>query len=240
MNSSAVVLGSNGSPRARRTGPFRRAVEPTLAGDDHPLGEVAEDRVGRLLERAPGAVAARAARLPPHHLAAEQQPEAVLQDADHVGGQGAVGLAAEVGDVDGDAAPGLELGGALGEDVLEHREVLDVGGRDVALPELLLVGLAGEVGRGRDDERHGRGPHAVHRAGIADVDLVDHAGGLDRVVVAQRGGGEPGVEAAGVVVLPPGHAEAGRAGGSLALRVWSHRGQPSRRSRHTTDPTEGV
>ena len=195
------------------------AVEAALAGDDHPLGEVAQHRVGRLLERPPGAVAARAAGLAPDDLAAQEQAEVVLEDADDVGRERAVRLAAEVGDVDRDAPARLELGDALGEDVLEHREVLEVGGRDVALAERLLVGLAGEVRRRGDDERHRRGPHAVHRAGVADVDLVDHAGRLDRVVGAQHRGGEAGVEAAGVVVLAPGHAEARRGGGPLALRA---------------------
>ena len=115
--------------------------------------------------------------------------------------------------------PGSSLRDALGEDVLEHREVLDVGGRDVALAELLLVRLAGEVGRRGDHEGDRGRPHAIHRAGVADVDLVDHARRLDGVVAAQRGGREAGVEAAGVVVLPPGHAERGRGRRSLALRA---------------------
>jgi hypothetical protein len=125
--------------------PVDGAVEPALAGDDHPLGEVAQHRVGRRLERAPGAVAAGAAGLAPDDLAAQQEAEPVLEDADHVGRQRPVRLAAQIGDVDGDATTGLELGDALGEHVLEHREVLDVGGGDVVLPQRLLIGLAREV-----------------------------------------------------------------------------------------------
>ena len=48
---------------------------------------------------------------------------------------------------------------------------------------------------------------AIERYG--DV-MVDHARRLDRVVGAQRRGREPGVEAAGIVVLAAGHAERGR------------------------------
>ena len=53
----------------------------------------------------------------------------------------------EVGHVDGDPAPGLELGEALREDGVEHAEVGVVVGRDVTDPEGGLVLLAGEVGR---------------------------------------------------------------------------------------------
>ena len=185
MNSSAVVVATDGRPSFEPHRTLAGAVEAALAGDHDALGEVAQHGVGRRLEGAPRAVGAGAARLPPDHLAAEQEAEAVLQDADHVGGQRAVGLAAEVGDVDRDAAARLELLDALGEHVLEHREVLDVGGGDVALAELGLVGLAGEVRRRGDHQRHRRRPHAVHRAGVADVDLVDHTGRLDGVVGAE-------------------------------------------------------
>ena len=186
MNSSAVVVARCGRPSSARARARHGAVEPALAGDQDPLGEVAQHRVGRLLERAPRAVAAGAAGLAPHDLAPQQQAEAILQDADDVGRQGAVRLAPEVGDVDGDAAAGLELGHALGEDVFQHAQVVDVGGRDVPLAQLGFVGLAGEVGRGGDDQRDRRRSHAVHRAGVADVDLVDHPGRLDDVVVAEE------------------------------------------------------
>ena len=58
---------------------------------------------------------------------------------------------------------------------------------------------------------------------VAHVDLVDDPRGLDGVVGAQRGRGEPPVEAAGVVVLPAGHAEGGRGRRSPSLRRWVHR-----------------
>ena len=243
MNSSAVVVASDGRPSAVRFGPLTaRSKRPLLAITTRSVRSRSTGLAGCLNDPQ--------AQLPPApralrqiDLAAQQQPQAVLQDPDDVGRQGSVGLAAEVGHVDGDAAAGLELGDALGEDVFEHREVLDVGGGDVALAKLLLVGLAGEVGRRGDHQRHRRRPHAVHRSGVADVDLIDDAGRLDGVVAAHGGGGEPGVEAAGIVVLAAGHAERGRGRRSLALRVVpgsGHRGQPSRRSRHTTDPTKGV
>src|SRR3546814_595830 len=162
----------------------------------------------------------------------------------HVGRERAVGLATEVGHVHSDAPARLELRDALGEDVFQHREVLDVGRRDVALAELLLVGLAGEVGRRGDHQSDRRRTDAVHVAGVAHVDLVDDARGLDRVVAAKRGRGEAGVEAAGIVVLALGHAERRRGRGSLALRArlrtYGHHFRPSRRSRHTSDPRKGV
>jgi hypothetical protein len=71
--------------------------------------------------------------------------EAVLEDADDVGREAAVRLAAEVGHVDGDAAAGLELPHALLEHGLEQLEVLEVRRGDARPLELLLVGLAGEV-----------------------------------------------------------------------------------------------
>ena len=86
--------------------------------------------------------------------------------------------------------PGFELVDALGEHVLEHREVLDVGGRDVALAQLRLVGLPGEVRRRGDHQRHRRRPHAVHRAGVAHVDLVDHPGGSTVSSVLRVGAGK--------------------------------------------------
>ena len=46
------------------------------------------------------------------------RPRSVLEDVDDVGRQRAVGLAAEVGHVDGDAAARLEHPGALGEHVV--------------------------------------------------------------------------------------------------------------------------
>ena len=239
MNSSAVVVATDGRPSLTRTGPLRaRSKRPLLAITTRSVRSRSTGLAG-CLEGAPGAVGARAAGLAPDHLAAQEQAEAVLQDPDHVGRQRAVGLAAEVGHVDGDAAARLELLDALGEDVLEHREVLDVGGRDVALAELGLVGLPREVGRRGDHEGHRRRPHAVHRAGVADVDLVDHAGGSTVSSALSIGRGEPAVEAAGVVVLPPGHAEGGRGRRSPSLRAWVHRGQPSRRSRHTNGPYGG-
>ena len=72
--------------------------------------------------------------------------QVVLQDGHDVGGQAAVRLAAEVGHVDGDAPARLEHPLALGEDVAQQRQVLDVGARYALAVELLLVLLAGEVG----------------------------------------------------------------------------------------------
>jgi len=71
--------------------------------------------------------------------------QVVLQDGHDVGGQAAVGLAAEVGHVDRYAPARLEHPLALGEDVTQQRQVLDVGARHALAVELLLVLLPGEV-----------------------------------------------------------------------------------------------
>ena len=159
----ALVRQPVGGPLLRRPG----AIEAALAGDDHSLADVAEHRVGRAAERSPCARAGGALALLPDQLAAQQQAEVVLEDADHVGRQAAVGLAAEVGDVDGDASAGLEGAHALGEHVGQHLEVLEVRGRDALALELLLVLLAGEVRRGGDDEGDGPVGDAVHVPSVA-------------------------------------------------------------------------
>ena len=189
MKSSVISVLSCGRPSAARC--FDRAgpVEAALAGDDHPLGDVAQHRVGGAAERAPRARAAGALALLPDQLAAQQQPEVVLEDADDVGRQAAVRLAAEVGDVDGDAAARLELADALGEHVGEHLEVLEVRRRHAVALELLLVLLAGEVRRRRDDERDRAVGDGVHVAGVAVHErLGDRRRRQDRVVVGQLGG----------------------------------------------------
>ena len=72
--------------------------------------------------------------------------QVVLQDGHDVGSQAAVGLAPQVGHIDGDPAARLEDPLALGEDVAQQRQVLDVGPGHPFPVELLLVLLAGEVG----------------------------------------------------------------------------------------------
>ena len=123
------------------------AIEPTVAGDDDPFGRVAQRGVGRRRVRAPRARAVHAVALHPDDLPAEQQAEVVLEDARDVAGEAAIRLAAEVGDVDGDAATGLEHAHALGEDVAQHDEVVDVRLRHVTLAEDELVLLRREVWR---------------------------------------------------------------------------------------------
>jgi hypothetical protein len=147
MKSSVVIVDSCGRPRLRRFVGRDGPLEPALAGDDHPLGHVSEHRIGRVAERAPRARPARTRSLLPHHLAAQQQPETVLQDRDHVGSEAAERLAAEVGDVDRDPSARFEHPHALGEHVLEQLEVLEVRRRHAVTFELLLVLLAGEVRR---------------------------------------------------------------------------------------------
>ena len=52
--------GHRRQPLLQPHGPLSRSVEAALAGDHHALGEVAQHRVGRALERAPRAVRSRA------------------------------------------------------------------------------------------------------------------------------------------------------------------------------------
>ena len=121
--------------------------EAALAGHDDALGHVAQHGIGGRPEGAPGARAAGPFTFLPDDLAAGQQVQVVLEDGHDVGGQAAVRLAAEVGHVDRDAAARLEHPLALGEDVAQQRQVLHVGARHTLAVELLLVLLAGEVGR---------------------------------------------------------------------------------------------
>ena len=154
MKSSVVIVDSFGKPPFATLLDGQRPLEAALAGDDHPLGEVAQHRVRGVAERSPRARPAGAGALLPHDLAAQQEMQPVLQDVDHVGGQAAVRLAAEVGDVDRDPAAGLEHAHAFGEHVVQQLEVLEVRARHAVALELLLVLLAGEVRRRRDDQRH--------------------------------------------------------------------------------------
>ena len=132
----------------------------------------------------------------------------MLEDADHIGGQAAVRLAAEVGDIDGDAASGLERAHALGEDVREHLQVLEVGGGDALAFELLLVLLAGEVRRRRDDEGDRTGGDPIHVAGVAvNERIVDRRRCRDAVVVGEPGRAEAVVEGRRVVTLAGADAE---------------------------------
>ena len=208
---------SYGSPAiSRALGFSARSKRPLLATID-PLGDVAEGGVGGLGERTPRAAAAGALALLPDDLAPEQQAQAVLEDGGDVGREAAVRLAAEVGDVDRDAAAGFERAGALGEHVLEQLEVLAVRAGDAVGRQLLLVLLAGEVGRRRDDEGHRPGGHGGHVAGVAQLDRIadrriDLGGREDRVVLGDLGRLEAGVEGRRVVVLPPAHAEVRRRG----------------------------
>ena len=137
-------------------------------------------------------------------------PQVVVEDPDDVGGQRAVRLAAKVGHVDGDAAARLEDPPALAEHVAQQLEVLGVGRRDDALAQGLLVLLAGEVGRRRDDEGH-RVVGEVHRPGVPAHEGVFQDERLRQGLV----GGEvlrvePGVEPRGVVALAPSHPEVAR------------------------------
>src|SRR5262249_22489110 len=127
--------------------PADGTIEAALARDDDALGDVAQDGVRGREVRPDRDRTGRAARLPPDDLTPEEEREVVLQNAHDVAGERPVRLATEVGDVQGDAAAGLEHPAALGEDVTEHREVLEVGAGHVPFTEGRFVVLAGEVWR---------------------------------------------------------------------------------------------
>ena len=176
MNSSAVVVATWGRPSRSalhpgdapgRTGPCDATITRSVRSRSTGLAGLRNEPQAQLPAGAPG--------LEPHDLAPQQQAEPVLQDADDVGRQRPVGLAAQVGDVDGDAAAGLELARRTRRTRPRAARGTRCTTPGCPRPELLLVLLAGEVGRRGDHERHRRRLHAVHRAGVAQVDLVDDA-----------------------------------------------------------------
>ena len=211
--------------------PLRRnPVEPALAGDDHSLGEITQHRVGGLAVAAPGDRTRGALGLLPDDLAPQQQTEIVLQDRDDVGAQRAVGLAAEIGDIDRDATAGFEDLDARPEDVVQHLEILEVGLRNTRHTaagigisrDRELVLLAHEVGWRGHDERHG-----IRREDLGDLETVavvdrrkilGHGG--DRVVGADLGRREARVEIGRVVAFTTTHPEGGGGGG---LSAFGHR-----------------
>ena len=200
MKSSVAIVGSCGRPRRLTLVDRERTLEPALAGHDHPLGDVSQHRVGRAAERTPCTRAARPGTLLPHDLPAQQQTEPVLQDVDHVGGQAAIRLATEVGDVDGDPAARLEHPDALGEHVVQQVEVLEIRAGHAVAFELLLVLFAGEVRRRRDDQGDRTVGERVHVAGVAAHErLGDRLGGQHGVVVVDHRRFEPSVEPRSVV-----------------------------------------
>ena len=217
---------SCGSPSRRRSlGDSARPKRP-FAGDHHPLGHVAEHRVGRRAERAPGARAVGALALLPDDLAPGEQVQVVLQDRHDVGRQTPVRLAPQVRHVDRDAAPGLEDPLAVGEDVAQQLEVLDVGPGHAFAVELLLVLLAGEVGRRGDDERHRVVGHGLHVAGITAHARHARRVRRDVFVGAELGRLEAGVERVGDVRLAAPDTEVRSRGRSAT--AWRHGGSADR------------
>jgi hypothetical protein len=80
-------------------------------------------------------------------MISRQQVQIVLQDRHDVGRQTPVRLAAQVGDVDRNPPTRFQHPLAVGEDVAQQLEVLDIGPRHSLAVEFLLVLLAGEVRR---------------------------------------------------------------------------------------------
>ena len=167
MKSSVNTVLSCGRPFDGSLADRARPVEATLAGHDHTLADVAQHRVGGAAERPPRTRTGRSLALLPDQLAAQEQTEIVLKDADDVGGQAAVRLATEIRHVHRDAAARFQLADALGEHLGEHLEVLEVRRGNALSLELLLVLLAGEVRRRGHDEGDRAVGDTVHPPGVA-------------------------------------------------------------------------
>src|SRR2546423_593206 len=121
--------------------PFRGTDSPIkalLTCDDDALSNVSEDRIAGALERSPRARAARRLALPPDDLAAHQQSE-VLQNLSYIPRKRPVRATAEVRHVDSNSTSRFENALALGEDIGEQLEVLDVRSRHTVLAQLLLI-----------------------------------------------------------------------------------------------------
>ncbi len=129
--------------------PFRlgqRPIEATLGRDHHPLGEVAEHRVRCALEASPRHSCPKRLRL----CATRSRPGAATRGLPRGCGSrrpasDRYGLRPRLAMLTAMRPPGSSFSRALGEHVAEHREVVDVGGRDVAFAQGLLVLLAREV-----------------------------------------------------------------------------------------------
>ena len=117
--------------------------------------------------------------------------------------------------------PGSSVRTDSTQHVAQHRQVVDVVAGHMAFAERRLVLLAGEVRRRGDDEGDRCVGHVSHVAGITDVDDVEPAGCPERIVVADLGRGEAGVEVGGVVRLALADAE--RRGGRAHRRAVSFR-----------------
>ena len=171
-------------------GPFGgrdRPVEATLASDDHSFAHITQHWVGWALETAPGARARGPPLFHPHHLTAQQQAQIVLQDGGHVGGERAIGTAAEVGNIHRNPATGFEHAHALGEHVAQHLQVLEVVRWYRPFAECLLIGLPSEIGRRCHHQGHRVVRHIGHGTGIAHHDLVHHTRWVHRLVIAHFG-----------------------------------------------------
>ncbi len=127
-------------------------VEAALTGDYHPLGDVAQHRVGGAAKRTPGTRTIGSFTLAPYHLAPQQQAEVVLEDVHDIGRQASVRFSAQVGHVNCDPASRLEDSFAFRKNVSQHPEVLEVTARYVATAESLFVLLTREVRRGSNHQ----------------------------------------------------------------------------------------
>ena len=174
MKSSALMLATEGRPALRRSlGLSARPKRPLLATMTRSVTSRSTGLAGERKDPQAHEPAGPVALLP-DDLAPGQQVQVVLEDGHHVGGQAAVGLAAEVGHVDGDPPARLEHPLALGEHLAQELEVLEVGTRHPFTVELLLVLLAGEVGRRGDHQGHRVVGHGVHPPGVAADAGLEH------------------------------------------------------------------
>ena len=123
------------------------AVEPALAGHDHPFGQVAEYRIGRAAPRSPRTGSTGASGLGPDDLTSQQEVKIVLEDAGYVRAEAPVGLATQVRHVDGDPSPRLQHPHTFGEHLPEEAQIVQVRLGYPAAGHRLLVLLSHEVRR---------------------------------------------------------------------------------------------
>lgn len=218
-------------------GRTKSPIEPALGGDHDPLGHVPEHRIGRDPERTPGTRAAGRGGLPPDYLAPEQQTER-LEDPDDVSRQAAIGLSAQIGHIDGDAASRLQHPDAFGEDIMEQPEVLTVPIgylsfkviRPSRLDHRVLVFLPHEIGGRGNHQSDGAVGEFFHSPGVTQDRTLRFRPRSDLLVRVDNRRTEAGIESRRVVALSASRPKNGgtgrttrRSGRSILHAIQSYR-----------------
>ena len=210
MKSSARMLLSCGRPAARRSfGLLARPKRPLLATITR---SVTSRRTGLAGERKEPQAQEPLAPSPFCHMISPsgQEAQVVLQDGHDVGRQASIRLATQVGHVDGDPAAGLEHPLALGEHLSQELQVLEIRAGHTLAVQLLLVLLAGEIGRRGHHESDRVVGQLGHLPGIAAQACFRQRGvGVHVLVGADLWCLEASVEGVGHVGFPAPDTEAG-------------------------------